>query len=77
MRALMTDSYLKRVLDVTSKPQTDHFGKIGIGTDEAVVERATSKGRIRYGCIMLGSLGFERRIPHLAVELDRLVEGLH
>ena len=82
MRALTTDSYVKRTLDVLSKPQTDHFGKIGIGTDGtyhdlAVVERATSKGRIRYGSIMLGSLGFRRRIPQLALELDRLVESLH
>ena len=82
MRALMTDSYLKRTLNVIPKPHTDHFGKIGIGDDGsyhdlAVVERATSKGRIRYASIMLGSQGFRKRIPHLAVELDWLVEGLH
>ena len=47
------------------QPAREHFGKIGIGVDGsyhdlAVVERATSKGSIRYGCVILGSLSFER-----------------
>jgi hypothetical protein len=83
MRAMMNNSYLKRILDHLSKSQTYHFGKLGIGDgdgsyhDLAVVERPIEKGSIRYACVMLGSQGYQKRIPHLAWELDNLVESLH